>query len=61
VAGTAPPWGRFKVCFRRGGRQFHQTVKTTDRGAALAVGKRVEENIALVERRGARRGTAAGR
>jgi hypothetical protein len=45
-----PTSGRFKVCFRWGGQQFKKTVKTTDRGEALAVLKRVEENIDLAER-----------
>src|SRR5262249_1879564 len=45
-----PTWGRFKICFRWGGRQFKKTVKTTDRDEALAALKRVEENIDLAER-----------
>ncbi len=40
-----PTSGRFKVCFRWGGRQFKKTVKAADRGQALAVLKRVEENL----------------
>jgi integrase len=45
-----PTSGRFKICFRWSGQQFKKTVKTTDRGEALAVLKRVEENINLAER-----------
>jgi integrase len=45
-----PTSGRFKVCFRWGGHQFKKTVKTTDRGDAEGILRRVEETISLAER-----------
>lgn len=45
-----PTSGRFKICFRWGGRQFNKTVKTTSRSDAEAILIRLEENIGLVER-----------
>lgn len=45
-----PTSGRFKICFRWGGKQFKKTVKTTNRSDAEAILIRLEENIGLVER-----------
>jgi integrase len=45
-----PASGCFKICFRRGGRQFKKTVQTTSRSDAEAIRLRLEENIGLVER-----------
>jgi hypothetical protein len=45
-----PTSGRFKICFRWGGKQFKKTVKTTHRSDAEAILSRLEENIGLVER-----------
>src|SRR3954469_25045751 len=45
-----PTSGRFKICFRWGGRQFKKTVKTTDRREAEAIVRRVDENLGLAER-----------
>ena len=44
-----PTSGRFKICFRWGGRKLKKTVKTTSRKDAEAL-LRLEENISLLER-----------
>ena len=45
-----PSSGRFKICFRWGGRKLKKTVKTTDRSAAESALARFEENLQLLER-----------
>lgn len=45
-----PTSGRFKICFRWGGRQFKKTVKATDRRDTHAILQRVQENLGLAER-----------
>lgn len=45
-----PTSGRFKICFRWGGRKLKKTVKTTSRKDAESALVRFEENIALLER-----------
>jgi integrase len=45
-----PTSGRFKICFRFGGRQLKKTVKVTERQQAEAILLRLEENVGLIER-----------
>jgi hypothetical protein len=45
-----PTSGRFKICFRFGGRQLKKTVKVTQRQQVEAILLRLEENVSLVER-----------
>lgn len=45
-----PSSGRFKICFRWGGKQFKKTVKTSNRSDAEAILLRLEETIGLIER-----------
>jgi integrase len=45
-----PTSGRFKICFRWGGRKLKKTIKTTSLKDAEAALVRFEENMALLER-----------
>jgi integrase len=42
--------GRFKVCFRYGGRKYKKALKTSDPDDANALVGRLEENLRLLER-----------
>jgi integrase len=45
-----PTSGRFRICFRWGGRKLKKTVRTTDQGQAEAALLRFQENLDLLER-----------
>lgn len=43
--------GRFRVCFRYGGRKYRHELKTGSEQEANALVGRVDENLILLERR----------